>query len=149
MKRKINGKGKGNPNPSPATRFKAGNRFVGQGKRKIPNSELIRYTAEVIAETIKELHALTFPELKEISQSNEVPSLKRTIARGMVTDIQSGSLYNFDRLLARSIGNVPTKQELSGLNGIPLVPPQIVIQEVEPNREEALKPNDNPSTTQG
>jgi len=149
MKRKLSGKKPGNPNPSPATRFKPGNRYPGQGKRKIPNSELIKFTALVIAETIKKLQALTTPELEKVSRSNEVPSLERTIARGMITDIRSGSLYNFDRLLARSIGNVPTKQEISGLDGAPLVPPQIVIQEVEPNREEAPKPNDNPSTAQG
>ena len=122
MKRKIKGKGpgRGNPNPSPATRIKPGQRLPGAGKRKIPNSELIKYTAEVIAETIKKLHALTTPEVREISQSNEVPALERTIARGMMTDICSGSLYNFDRLLNRSIGTVVIKQELSGHDGQPL-----------------------------
>lgn len=146
MKSKLKGTGIGRGNPNPSNKFPKGYKHPGQGKRKIPNTELIKYTAQVIAETIKDLQALTFPELKEISNSNEVPSLKRTIARGMVTDIQSGSLYNFDRLLARSIGHVPTRQEISGLDGVPLVPPQIIIQEVEVKEELPKGENADPST---
>ena len=136
MKRKIKGIGRGNPNPSPATRIKPGQRLPGAGKRKIPNSELIKYTAEMIAETIKKLHALTYPEVLLISQSNKVPALERAMARGIIADIKSANLYNFDRLLNRSIGAVAVKQELSGAGGIPLVPPTVIF-EASAKKEEA------------
>lgn len=118
----------GNPNPSPKTRIKKGQRLPGSGRKPIINRELIKYTAEEVAKCIMKLQALTTPEIHKISRSEVCTVLERMIARGMYKDTQTGSLYNFEKLLIRSIGTPTIKQELSGPSGVALVPPTVIFE---------------------
>lgn len=117
-----------NKNPSPKTRIKKGQRLPGSGRKPIINRELIKYTAEEIAKCIQKLQALTTPEVHKLSKSETCTILERMIARGMYLDTQTGSLYNFEKLLIRSIGTPTIKQEFSGPSGAALIPPTVIFE---------------------
>ena len=119
-----------NPNPSPATRFKKGNSGNpgGFSKDKIMKKELKLWTRQSVAEAYSKYCNMPLPELRKCSDSLILPALEVIVARGMLRDRMTGEMVNIERILERIIGKVPIKQEIGGIDGVPLVPPQIVFE---------------------
>lgn len=116
-----------NPNPPPKhVQFKKGQKTPGAGRPALAKKELRLYTAQTIAETLVRLQSMPFEQVKAISQRTDVPALEKVVARGIVHDSLVGNMGNFEKILIRCIGSVPTKQEITGAQGVPLIPPQII-----------------------
>ena len=119
-----------NSNPSPATRFKPGQTGNPGGMKPgvVAKKELKEFTQATVAASFKKYMLLEIPDLREASDSLTLPAIEVIVARALLRDRLEGDLENLDRLLDRSVGKVPIKQELSGAEGTPLVPPQIVFE---------------------
>lgn len=104
----------------------------GRGIQYMPAAKLTRiYTAEVIAKVYGELIDKTEDQLNGIVRNPNMAIIDKIIAKSMLHDLKNSSPCNTERVLVRVIGPVAVRQELAGAGGLPLVPPTIVIQEVE------------------
>ncbi len=102
----------------------------GRGLQYMPVKKLTRiYTAQVIAEVYGSLIDKTPAELQEIVDRKETAILDQIIAKAMIKDLKTGYPVHTEAILNRIIGPIATKQEISGAQGMPLMPPQIVIQD--------------------
>lgn len=139
MKRKKLNPGSGNPNPK--VRWKkgqSGNPF-GPTPGIVPKKVLKEFTRLTVAEAYKKLMLMEAPELRQVSDSLTTPILEVIVARALLRDRMEGTTDNTDRILDRAIGRVPMHQMLSGADGSPLVPPQIVFQGIDTSTEEKAK----------
>lgn len=123
-------KRRANPNPSPATRFKPGQSGNPKGgmRGSLPKKQLKEWTRASVAEAYKKYMNMGIPELREVSDSLELPALEVIVARALLRDRMEGTMDNTETILDRAIGRVPVHQMLSGADGAPLVPPQIVFE---------------------
>ena len=124
-------KGKqGNPHPVYRPRWKPGESGNPAGTKKgvVAKKVLREWNQQTVAEAYKKLISMQAPELREVADSLTTPMIEVIIARAMLRDRLEGSTDNLQVILDRAIGKVPIKQELSGAEGVPLVPPQIVFE---------------------
>lgn len=98
------------------------------------------YTTKTVAEMYTDLMNYTEPELELIIVSPTSPALRKIIAQALVRDIRNREMDYSERVLNRIIGPVPARQEVSGANGMALVPPQINIIEALPAGQEPTNP---------
>lgn len=123
--------GKGpNRNPSPATRWKKGKSGNPAGPMPgvIAKKELKEWTQQSVATAYKNLMNLEIPDLRQIADSLTTPVLEVIIARALLRDRMEGTTDNTERILDRAIGKVPQRTEMTGLEGTPLVPPNIIFE---------------------
>lgn len=103
---------------------------LGRGAQYMPTKKLTRiYTAEVIAKVYGSLIDKTPAELLEIVEKKETAIIDQIIAKAMLKDLKTGYPVHTEAILNRIIGPISIKQEISGAQGAPLMPPQIVIQD--------------------
>ena len=123
-----------NQNPSPSTRFKKGQSGNPGGLKKgvVPKAVLKQWTRLSVAEAYNKYMMMTIPELRRASDSLFLPSLEVVVARAIIRDRLEGELDNMERILDRAIGKVPQRQELGGIDGVPLLPPSIIFQGCDP-----------------
>jgi hypothetical protein len=121
--------------------FKPGNKMNPKGRgASIPILKLFREsTTAQIAEIYRELMTYTEPQLNALCQDDSTPILHKNIAQVLLRDNKNKEMDYSERVLNRIIGPVPARQEVSGANGMALVPPQINIIEAlpVPNAENA------------
>lgn len=80
----------------------------------------------------KILH-MTLGELEEFVKDPDTPVNEVLIGLAVVKDCKEGKMDNYERLLERIIGKVPQKNEVTGADGAPIVPPNIVFSPVSPS----------------
>lgn len=119
-----------NFNPSPATRFKPGQSGNPHGTKPgvVAKKALKEWTQQTVAEAYKKLMTMEAPDLRKVADSLTTPIIEVIIARALLRDRLEGSTDNTQVILDRAIGKVPIKQELAGVDGTPLVPPQIIFE---------------------
>lgn len=102
----------------------------GRGAKILPITKLQReYTAKTIAEVYSSLIEKTKFELNSIVIDPLAPILDKIIAKSLLRDLRNSTPSNMERLLERIIGPIPVKNEHTGGGGVPLAPPQIILQE--------------------
>jgi hypothetical protein len=77
--------------------------------------ELDKFSKERYARYLEEIMHLTPGEIAEIAKSNNVPMIKRCIARILQQSEKHGDASRLESLLNRAIGKVADKVEHSGL----------------------------------
>jgi len=122
----------GHCDPPKEHQFKKGQSGNPGGLRKgsIAKKVLKQYTQSAVSETFNELIGLSTEELKSIVKEHDKPVIRLIVANSLLRDLKDGELSNMERVLERIIGKVPLKQELGGVEGVPLVPPQVIINRV-------------------
>lgn len=139
--KKIRLKKTTNPNPSPANQFKKGNKAAALARRGIlPRRELKEWTRATVAEAYKKYISMSVSELREVKESFELPAIEVVIAGAILNDRMEGRMENIERILDRAIGRVPieSRSQLTGADGVPLVPPQIIFEAVGKVTEEGM-----------
>ena len=71
---------------------------------------------------------MDIPELRNASDSLSLPALEVIVARALLRDRLEGEMDNTERILDRAIGRVPQHQMLSGADGTPLIPPNVIFE---------------------
>ena len=124
------------------TNFKPGNCANPKGRgASIPILKIFKEsTANAVAEVYQQLMTLTESELKALVAADTTPILQKNIAQVLLKDNRRSEMDYSERVLNRIIGPVPTKSEMSGAGGAPLVPPQINIIEALPPGNAAPTP---------
>lgn len=129
-------KGRTNRNPSPATRFKKGMTGNPHGMKPgvVPKKEWKMHTRASIAEAFSRFMTKDSEELRIIGEDTTIPILDVIVARALLRDRLEGEMDNTERIMERTIGKIPieTRQELTGAEGAPLIPPQIIFNPVVP-----------------
>ena len=123
--------------------FKPGNKANPKGRgASIPISKLFKEsTAAVVGEIYRELMQFTEPQLKALVQDDATPILHKNIAQVLLRDHKNSEMDYSERVLNRIIGPIPARQEVSGANGMALVPPQInIIEALPPAQSPAQQP---------
>ncbi len=129
-KYKRSKKNPGNPHPVYRPRWKPGESGNPEGTKKgvVAKKALREWTQATVAEAYKKLMTMEAPDLRRIADSLTTPILEVIIARALLRDRMEGMTDNTQVILDRAIGRVPIKQEIGGVDGVPLVPPQIVFE---------------------
>jgi hypothetical protein len=124
-------KPKGKPRGKP---FKPGNNANPKGRgASIPILKVFKeYTTKTVAEMYMELMELTIPQLQALVDSDTTPALRKVVAQVLIRDMNTREMDYSERVLNRIIGPIPARQEVSGANGVALVPPSITIVEALP-----------------
>ena len=117
-------------NPNPATRWKKGQSGNPEGPRPgvVAKKLLKEFTQATVAASFKKYMDMPIPELRSASDSLTLPAIEVIVARAILRDRLEGELFNTQVILDRAIGKVPIKQEFAGVDGVPLVPPQIIFE---------------------
>lgn len=102
----------------------------GRGASLPLKKEMRRYTTAIVAEIYNKLSEYTRRELRSVTIDPEAPALEIIIAKALLRDMRNSDQTHTQTVLNRIIGPIPLKQEIMGGGGAPLLPPQIVIQEV-------------------
>ncbi len=120
----------------------------GRGAAIPISKETRKYTTQIVADIYNELTNLSRHQLRSITIDAAAPAIKVIVAKALLRDMRNASMDKTEVVLARIIGHVPTKQEIGGMGGVPLVPPTIVIQDAVvavPPAQEALNKEESPT----
>lgn len=99
--------------------------------------ELKKYSKQLIAEVVNRLMAISYVEVKTISEQEDAPMIEQTIAKVLLKCHKHGDFSDLDKILDRVIGKVPQKveNEMFGPGGQPLTPPVIHYHPVAPKSD--------------
>lgn len=112
------------------TSFKPGNCANPKGRgASIPILKIFKEsTAAQVGEIFRELMTYNRAQLKAIVANESSPILHVNIAQVLLRDQRNTEIDYSERVLNRIIGPIPARQEVSGANGVALVPPTIVFE---------------------
>lgn len=87
------------------------------------------FSRSEVEECLKVMLSLTIDELKEVFLNDSATVLEKTIAKSLHKDLNGGKLDTVETLLNRSYGKPVTHSEITGSNGTPLIPINLVIKD--------------------
>jgi hypothetical protein len=120
----------GNPNGRPP-------KFISTLKR-------VGFKKAEIDGCLEVLLSMTVDELKEVFMNQEATILEKTIAKALHKDLNGGRLDALETILNRTYGKPVAKTEVTGSNGTPLVPVNVVVRDSETAKAlERLKQGEN------